>query len=70
MTESTPETIEEAIESTALGMISSATENGRSVTRVPIKDLIEAEQHLARKNAAAKSHFGMRMTKCIPPGGG
>ena len=70
MTEETPETVAEAIESVALGMVSSASENGRTVTQIPLKDLIEADQHLARKRAASKAHFGMRFTKCIPPGGG
>ncbi len=71
MTEQTPTTIEEAIESTALGMTSSETEaDGRSMTSISIKDLIEADRHLANKRASAKAHFGMRMTKAIPPGGG
>lgn len=69
MTEQTPTTIEDAIELTALGMVSSASEDGRSQTNIPIKDLIEASQYLARKNAAAKAHFGLRYTKQIPPGG-
>jgi hypothetical protein len=70
MTETTPTTVEEAIESVALGMVSSATEGDRSQTNIPLRDLIEADQHLARKRASAKAHFGMRFTKCIPPGGG
>lgn len=70
MTEATPTTIEEAIESVALGMVSSVTENGRSMTNLPIKDLIEADRYQAGKRGSAKSHFGMRMTKAIPPGGG
>tara|TARA_R110000868_G_scaffold19923_2_gene84997 strand:+ start:918 stop:1130 length:213 start_codon:yes stop_codon:yes gene_type:complete len=70
MTEATPTTIEEAIETTALGMTSSENENGRSMTSIPIRDLIEADRHLANKRAMAKNHFGMRMTKAIPPGGG
>ena len=70
MTEATPTTIEEAIETTALGMTNSETENGRSMTSIPIKDLIEADRYLASKRASSKAHFGMRMTKAIPPGGG
>ncbi len=70
MTEQTPTTIEDAIELTALGMVSSASDGKSSQTNIPIKDLIEADQYLARKRAAAKAHFGMRFTKCIPPGGG
>jgi hypothetical protein len=64
------ETIEDAIESIAKGMVSSSTENGRSVTRIALKELIEADRYVTGKSAAAKPHFGLRMTKCIPPGGG
>lgn len=65
-----PTTVEEAIEQVALGMVSSSSENGRSMTQIPIDDLIKAKNVLAGTNAAAKPHFGLRMTKCIPPGGG
>ncbi len=70
MTEETPETVEEAIESVATGMVSSSSENGRSVQRVPLRDLIEADKYLAQKNRVAKPHMGLRFTKLIPPGGG
>jgi hypothetical protein len=70
MTESTPTTIEDAIETMALGMLSSASENGRQVQRIPIQDLIAADRHLANKRASSQPHFGLRMTKAIPPGGG
>jgi hypothetical protein len=64
------ETVAEAIEMVAKGMVSQSAESGRSVSRIPIRDLIEADRHLAGKAAAAKPHFGLRFTKCIPPGGG
>jgi hypothetical protein len=64
------ETIEDAIESVAKGMVSSSSEDGRSASRIPLKDLIEADRYLTGKTAQGKSHFGLRMTKCIPPGGG
>ncbi len=69
-TEETIETIEDAISSVAKGMVQSASESGRSQTNVPIGDLIKADQYIASKGAAEKSHFGLRFTKCIPPGGG
>ncbi len=69
-TEVTIETIGDAIESVAKGMTSASSENGRSMTQIPIKDLIAADQYLTGKRAAGKAHFGLRMTKCIPPGGG
>lgn len=65
-----PETIEEAIEAAAVGMVKRTKEGDREQENFAIKDLIEADRHLANKRAAAKSHFGLRMTKLIPPGGG
>jgi len=70
MTESTPTTVEEAIESVALGMVTSSSENGRSMDMIPLQDLVEAAKYLRRNGAATKPHFGLRITKCIPPGGG
>jgi len=70
MPDTDPETIGDAIEQVAKGMVSSSSENGRSMTNMPIRDLIEADHYLAAKAAASKPHFGLRMTKCIPPGGG
>ena len=70
MTESIPETIEEAILTSAKGMISEESESGRSMKQIPIADLIKADQYLAGKAAKAKPHFGLKMTRCIPPGGG
>ena len=64
------ETIGDAIESVAKNMVQTSSENGRSATRVPIKDLIQADRHMAQKTASAKAHFGLRFTKLVPPGGG
>lgn len=66
-----PETIGDAIEQVSLGMVNrQRDENGREIEFRSTSDLIEADRHLAGKTAATKPHFGMRMTKCIPPGGG
>lgn len=65
-----PTTIEDAVETVALGMVSSASDGKSSQTNIPIEDLIKADRYLKGKTAAGKSHFGLRMTKCIPPGGG
>lgn len=70
MSTENPETIEEAIESVAVGMAKRVKEGDREQENMPIKDLIEADRYLAGKRAASKSHFGLRMTKLIPPGGG
>lgn len=64
------ETISEAIEAQAVGRVKKAAESGRNLEYMPIAEMIEAEQHIAAKAAATKPHFGLRMTKCIPPGGG
>lgn len=70
MAEPEHESIEEAIEAQALGRVKKAAEVGRNLEYMPIAELIEAERHIAAKAASSKPHFGMRMTKCIPPGGG
>lgn len=71
MADETPvTTIDEAIETVAVGMVQQSSENGRSVTRMSVQDMIAADRHLSQKAAAGKAHFGLRMTKCIPPGGG
>lgn len=63
-------TIQESIETQALGRVKKAAEEGRSIEHMSVAELIEAERYLAGKTASAKPHFGLRMTKCIPPGGG
>jgi hypothetical protein len=65
-----PETIEEAIDVAARTMVKRSKEGDRETENFPPKDLIEADRYLAAKAASAKPHFGLRMTKCIPPGGG
>jgi hypothetical protein len=70
MTAENPETVEEAIESVATGMVKRSIESGRETELLPLKEMIEADRYLAGKRAAAKPHFGLRFTKCIPPGGG
>lgn len=70
MTEPTPETIGDAIEQVAKNMVSSQSENGREIEFLSVEEMVKADRHIAGKAAATKPHFGMRMTKCIPPGGG
>jgi hypothetical protein len=64
------ESIEQAIEEIAKGMVASSSEHGRTVQRLPIKDLIEAANYLAAQKAAKNPTFGLRRTRMIPPGGG
>jgi hypothetical protein len=66
-----PETVEEAIEQVSLGMIrKQRDQDGREIEFLSVDDMVKADRHLSGKTAATKPHFGMRMTKCIPPGGG
>lgn len=70
MTEPTPETIADAIEQVAKNMVRIQRENGREIEFLSIDDMVKADNHAAGKVAATKPHFGMRMSKAIPPGGG
>ena len=64
-------TIEQAIDALARGMVKRSSDGqGHDVEYFAIKDLIEAERRRASNAAAAKKHFGLRMTKLIPPGTG
>lgn len=65
-----PTTIAESIEQSAILGVKKGIEEGREFEKFSIDELIKAERHLASQRAAAKSHFGLRMTKLIPPGGG
>jgi hypothetical protein len=65
-----PESIGDAIEQVATGMVRITKEVGREIEYLSVDDMIKADRHLASKRAASQPHFGMRMTKCVPPGGG
>lgn len=68
---STPaELIQDAIAVSATAGVASASNDSGSVTKMSVSDQILAANYLAAKNAGSKSHFGLRFTKCIPPGGG
>ncbi len=70
MHESTPATIAKAIEQVAKNMVSSQSEHGRQIQFMSIDEMKQADHYMAGKKAAKQLHFGIRMTKCIPPGGG
>ena len=44
--------------------------DGTSVVAQDIDSLIKAADRSASKNAAKRNHFGLRMAKIEPPGGG
>jgi hypothetical protein len=69
----TPQTIQEAIESTAKNP-ASVTVGSQTVTAQTIAAQIEADRYLAAKaagaaNASARG-FGLRFARIKPPGGG
>lgn len=64
------ELIQTAIATNAQSGIASASNDSGSVTKLSIDEQIKAANYLAGVNAGSKSHFGLRFTKCIPPGGG
>lgn len=44
--------------------------DGTTVTAQSVDEIKKAKDMLAASNAAARPHFGMRMTKLVPPGCG
>lgn len=50
--------------------VKKVVENGRQIEFFGAEDQIRLENHESAKVAAGKPHFGVRMTRCIPPGGG
>jgi len=65
------ETIEDAIDAAARGLVKkSSDEIGRSVEYFSLKELADEQARQKANSAAAKSHFGIRMSKCVPPSTG
>jgi len=62
--------IQESIERDAAEGVSSITVDGIATTAMSIGERIQAARYLAAQQAAAQSHFGLRFTKLVPPGGG
>jgi hypothetical protein len=65
----TPETIEDALEQAALNPKVVSTDKGR-VESHDLSDLLAAAEHEAAQTAVSRNHFGLRMVKLEPPGGG
>lgn len=64
--ESIAESIEEGISSISVdGLSVTATDDGSRLDH-----LEKLERRQARNSSSSKSHFGLRLTKLIPPGGG
>jgi hypothetical protein len=51
-------------------MVKKTKEGDREVEYFSPADLIPADNHASAKVAAGKTHFGLRMVKCAPPGTG
>ncbi len=52
------------------GVKKSSDEIGRSVEYYGLKELADEQARQKANSAAAKSHFGIRMSKCVPPSTG
>lgn len=62
--------IREALANDAATGVQSVSVAGQSVTNMSVDDRIKAAEFVASQNAATKPHFGLRMVKLVPPGGG
>lgn len=62
--------VAEAIVKLATEGIDSVTINGHTVNKKNIAELLSALKEIDSSLAAQQSHFGMRMTKLVPPGTG
>lgn len=66
MADDLKETILDAVEG-----VKAAEVDGRKAEAHSLPELIEADRHIASKNAAASSPaWGLRFSKIIPPGAG
>jgi|ETNvirnome_2_300_1030623.scaffolds.fasta_scaffold00877_15 hypothetical protein len=63
-------TIDAAVEAVGLGMVKKTKEGDREVEYFAPEDLIPADNHASAKVASGHSHFGLRLTKCVPPASG
>jgi hypothetical protein len=64
------ETIQDGIEQAAIDGVASAVIDGNSVTGIPLKDRIAADQYLTAKDAKAKNHLGLSFRRFEPGGTG
>ena len=64
------DTIKDKIDEVAKAGVKSVADETGQVQRLSIEEMIKADQYVAAKTAAGRSHFGLRMTKLVPPGTG
>lgn len=62
------EQIREQLEADALKPAIISGQAG-SVTKRPLRELIEADQYLRAADAAEQGHFGIRISQIVAPGG-
>jgi hypothetical protein len=60
--------IDAAIEEQAAAGIQSASADGQLVSAIPLKDLLDARDRIAAREAAAQPHFGIRTVRLVPRG--
>ena len=62
--------LEQALLDEATEGIASTSVDGTSVTKQPLRDRLAVADRQVGATAVDKSHFGLRFTQLIPPGGG
>lgn len=64
------ETIADAVDAVARGMVKKSREGSQEVEYLTPDEIAKASSFAAGQTAKTKPHFGIRMTKLIPPGCG
>jgi len=64
------DSISDKIDEIAKSGVESMTVDGATTKRLPIPDMIAAEDRKKSRTAAGKNHFGLHFRKIKPPGGG
>ena len=65
-----PETVEDAVDTVARGMVKKTKDGSQEVEYLTPEEISKALAIVAGEVAKTKPHFGIRMTKLIPPGSG
>ena len=61
--------IKDSIKESAIEGIKKASGDSGSVEMHSIKDQIEADYHVSKKNASRRGMLGIRRQRAVPPGG-
>ena len=64
------QTVEETIEKAAVEGVATVSVDGTSVSAIPLRDLIAADNYLRQRAAIARNHLGLTFRKLEPGGCG